>query len=93
MGIFGSEGESGDSYEIPESTPESQGYRNSSLFSIQEQLDLHNSNPDTPTIQSGEGPSIETWHYTDILIVYLYGDISTYFYLFLSITSSVYYLI
>ena len=60
MGILGSDGESGDSYEIPESTPESHGYKNSSLLSTQEQFALQSSKPDTPTIQSGDGPSIET---------------------------------
>ena len=64
IGIFGSDGESGDSYEIPESTPASQGYKNSSLLSTQEQFALHNSKPETPTIQSGEGPSIETLNKT-----------------------------
>ena len=57
----GSVGLSGDSYDIPLSTPASQGYKNNSLLSNQVQFFWHNSRPDTPTIQSGDGPIIETF--------------------------------
>lgn len=42
-------------YVIPLSVPASYGYKLSSLCSIHEQLLRHNSKPETPTIQSGEG--------------------------------------
>ena len=45
---------------MPLSTPASHGYKNSSLLSNQVQFFWHSSRPDTPTIQSGDGPIIET---------------------------------
>lgn len=49
-------------YVIPLSVPASYGYKLSSLCSIHEQLLRHNSKPETPTIQSGEG-SIKSGFY------------------------------
>lgn len=57
---LGSVGTGVDLYDIPSSVPASHGYKLNSFFSAQLQFAKHNSNPDTPTIQSGEGIIFET---------------------------------
>lgn len=48
------------SYVMPLSVPASHGYKLTIFDSSQVQSDRHNSNPETPTNQSGDGDIIDT---------------------------------